>query len=129
MEWLKNRKANRFTFRLLSGFCVWIITWCAGLLGQTPIARADVPAITDFGQETVQPVFASENASRALFLTFYQDGRHECVVRTVQNDSVVSFAGEHPSWTLDHSLSLFVRMPVYIRVVHELHIQSGTLGV
>lgn len=86
----------------------------------TPQVLADVPAVTDFGQDAATPVVTSDDhGAQAIFLTLYADGREQWEVRQVREDAVVSFAGEHPVWRLDHGLMWFLHMPVYIREVGE----------
>ncbi|GGJ06210.1 hypothetical protein GCM10010885_14200 [Alicyclobacillus cellulosilyticus] len=106
----------------LAAGCVW--GW-----SDRVAAQADVPAVTDFcagfvpaAERTGYAASADGRgqpggAGRALFVTLYADGRHQEVVRFVAGDAVVSFAGEHPAWRLDHGLMWFVQMPVYVREV------------
>ena len=84
--------------------------------GWTTLAYADSPAVTDFCQDTAATTMTQQaQGSRALFITFYPDGREQMEVRSIQGDAIVSFAGEHPAWKFDAGLMWFVQMPVYIR--------------
>lgn len=106
----------------------FIMGWFAVTMTGLSVARADAPAVTDFGQDEVQTVFApGVEASSAMFLTLYGDGHNEWMVRPVHGDAVVSFAGEHAAWRLDHGLSWFVQMPVYVRVVEP--VSNGNNGI
>jgi hypothetical protein len=85
---------------------------------QTPV-YADSPAITDFGLDASVSAFrpASLRSSNALFLTLYDDGRHQVEVKQIQGDSVALFSNASPAWRLDGGLMWFMRMPVYVREV------------
>lgn len=94
--------------------------------GQQAVAYADAPAVTDFGQSYAEAAMADGgNHPHAVFLTLYADGRQQCEVRTVQDDAIVSFAGEHPAWRIDHGLTWFVRMPVYVRQLTASQTQAS----
>ncbi|MCF8565205.1 hypothetical protein LLE49_10815 [Alicyclobacillus tolerans] len=80
-----------------------------------PVACADTPGITDFGQGALAASVGSTKPSQALFVTLYPDGREQIEVRTIQDDAMVSYASEHSPWRLDGGLMWFVQMPVYVR--------------
>ncbi|MCL6632313.1 MAG: hypothetical protein K6T63_06710 [Alicyclobacillus herbarius] len=95
-----------------------------GACAAAPRAWADTPAVTDFDQRAAVSPQAAQDAwiadapeRQAVFLTLYGDGRGELAVRPVRTDAVVSFAAEHPCWRLDHSLTLWFHLPVYVREV------------
>lgn len=82
------------------------------------VVYADVPAVTDFGQQEVQMTMTKpEPSAKAVFLTFYDDGHGQVEIRSVRNDAMASFAGDHTAWKLDESLRWFVQMPVYVKQV------------
>jgi hypothetical protein len=97
-------------------------------LGQAPV-YADSPAITDFGLDESISAFRplSHRPSNAMFLTLYDDGRHQVEVKQIQGDSVALFTNANPAWRLDGSLMWFVKMPVYVREVRSEIRSSETL--
>jgi len=98
--------------------------------GSSTLAYADSPAVTDFGQDAAATVMSPQpQGSRALFITFYPDGRQQIEVRVIQGDAIVSFAGEHPSWKLDLGLMWFVQMPVYTREFTNVATQTSEHSV
>lgn len=110
--------------------CLVVGLMCvASLLGPV-VAYADAPAITDFGQTTVQPVMTAHphsatSFSQAAFMTLYADGHGQVEIRGVHNDAMASFAGDHPAWKLDEGLKWFMQMPVYVK---EISSQSSPYG-
>lgn len=98
------------------------VYWFTSAYMHVMVAYADVPAVTDFGQNSVQAVMkthdeASKSASRAVFMTLYADGHGQVEFCSVHNDAVASFAGDHPAWKLDEGLRWFMQMPVYVKHV------------
>ena len=95
------------------------------------VALADTPAVTDFGQADVVPAsMMRENGWRqAVFVTLYPDGSGKSEVRGVRDDAENTLLSEHPSWQLDHSLTWFVQMPVYVRQLSIQDTQTGACTV
>lgn len=97
------------------------------------VAFADTPAPTDFGQaelssQAVEPAFVS-NASQAMFLTVYDDGRNVMEVRRVRGDAINAFAGDHLAWRLDDRMTWLIQMPVYVRELSGQTFQSDRATV
>lgn len=89
------------------------------LFSQAP-AWADAPAVTDFGGDAVAAVESQPDISHyAVFLTLYQDGREEWMVRPITDDAVVSFRSSHGAWELNHPLMWILNMPVYVKQVPD----------
>lgn len=86
-------------------------------LAQPATVFADTPAVTDFGQDTPMSTWTagSNDWGPAVFLTLHADGSGDSQVRLVHDDAQNTFLGEHPGWHLDHRLTWFVQMPVYVR--------------
>lgn len=95
-----------------------IVGWT--LAGHAP-ALADTPAITDFGEAAVYAYQSdTANASHyAMFLTLYEDGHKEVIVRPIADDAVVGFHSDHGAWQLNHPLMWFLNMPVYVKQVPD----------
>jgi hypothetical protein len=84
-----------------------------------PAALADVPAVSDFGQDLAQPAAASDAGAealrRALFVTWHANGRADVEVRWIRDDAIAGFAGPHPAWRRNEGLCWWFRVPVYER--------------
>lgn len=116
---------------LLGKALLSLLTGGITALWAAPVALADTPAVTDFGQVETAPVSTSPDKSgqQAVFLTLYPDGRSHSEVRGVTDDSENAMVADHPSWELDHSLTWFVQMPVYVRTLTSTQVSSGTNSV
>jgi hypothetical protein len=105
--------------------CLAFIGWAGALAWfgvPHPVAWADAPAVTDFGQDIVQPVHrpaggrdAAEPLRCALFLTWTADGVTDVQLRWIRDDAVVGFSGAHPAWQPNEGLRWYLQMPVYER--------------
>lgn len=106
------------------------VTAIAMLISATVSVYADTPAASDFGQgEYVMALnSATDSWSQAVFVTFYPDGHGEMQMRMVRGDAENTLVGDHPGWHLDHSLTWFVQLPVYVRQLSEQN-SSGMLAV
>jgi hypothetical protein len=88
---------------------------------------ADAPAVTDFGGDSIL-AYQTESADaghRAMFLTLYEDGREELIVRPIMDDAVVSFQSDHAAWQLNHPLMWFLNMPVYVKQIQDTAMAEG----
>ncbi|MBX5436978.1 MAG: hypothetical protein IRZ33_07150 [Alicyclobacillaceae bacterium] len=111
--------------------------WMASLplSGHAVRVRADVPALTDFGQDEVRPASspgpstAAAGIRRALFFTLYADGRQQLEIRDIRDDAVAGFAGGHAAWRLDPGLMWLLDMPVYVRELTPEQMKAGGEGV
>lgn len=103
----------------------WIAHACAAcglgwiLFSQAPV-WADAPAVTDFGGDAVAAASSQPDTNHyAVFLTLYQDGHQEWMVRPISDDAIVSFRASHSSWELNHPLMWFLNMPVYVKEIQS----------
>ena len=96
-----------------------------------PIALADTPAVTDFGQAEATPALTSHSGGwrQAMFLTLYPDGRSHSEIRGVKDDAENTLMGDHPTWQLDGTLTWFLQMPVYVRQLSSHQASAGTSPV
>ncbi|RIV28642.1 hypothetical protein D2Q93_02545 [Alicyclobacillaceae bacterium I2511] len=94
-------------------------------------ALADSPALTEFGQLMDTPTFSAVRSSGnpAAFLTLYGDGHGQWEVHQVTDDAVTGFSGEHGSWRIDKTLTVFFQMPVYVRDISLQPSPAGDLAV
>ncbi|GMA51922.1 hypothetical protein GCM10025857_32790 [Alicyclobacillus contaminans] len=83
------------------------------------VARADVPSIADFGQTADVPAFdrAGGHTRQAAFVTLYPDGRCSVQIRSIADDTVNAFWTESAAWRMDHGLTWFTEMPVYVKEI------------
>lgn len=108
---------------------------CISVLGVSLVcdlgrAYADVPAVTDFTANHVHTAFGHENhTTHALFITFYEDGRHESCIREVSSDAIAGFANGRSAWRLDGGLMWYMQMPVYVREVRASQLQPENESV
>jgi tryptophan 2,3-dioxygenase len=83
-------------------------------------AFADAPSVADFGQSAAEQAWAatvSAQPKRAAFVTLYPDGRSSIEVRQIGDDTLNAFATEWTCWRMDHGLTWFAEMPVYVKEI------------
>src|SRR5579875_875768 len=76
------------------------------LLSHVPLAQADGPAVTEFGNSNAQQEFAlCTKPVQALFWTRLPDGTQKIETHQIFDDSVTGFSSERPAWHLDEELT------------------------
>ncbi len=83
-------------------------------------AFADAPSVSDFGQTVAEQAWVAAvpvQPRRAAFVTLYPDGRSSVELRQIGDDTLNAFAAEWTCWRMDHGLTWFVQMPVYVKEV------------
>lgn len=95
---------------------------------------ADAPAVGDFGQPVNHHRQGGGDAGHphhqnALFVTERSSGRCAMVERSVADDAITAFAGEHPAWQLNVGLSWYFMEPVYEKNTSVAETHDGRVAL
>ncbi len=112
------KRTRTFAYWAVGGIATLLSLLCAALY-LPQVASADTPSVSDFGQPVTEQAWSNVQAhhQRAAFVTLYPDGSGSIQVRQIADDTLNAFATESSSWRMDHGLTWFVQMPVYVKDV------------
>jgi hypothetical protein len=115
------KRTRTFANCAVGGIATGLFLMC-GALFLPQVACADTPSVSDFGQPVTAQAWATvqSHPQPAAFVTLYPDGRGSIQVRQIADDTLNAFATESSSWRMDHGLTWFVQMPVYVKEVAPL---------